>query len=405
MAEAPLVSPKPADLRALTLKTTEAAHHYAIKDYTTAADLYSEATELQTQLYGEMAPQNADLLYAYGRCLYHVAVGNNDVLGGGVAGEGEGGKNKRKRKAPKVEGLGAHRVEEGAEAVEQEQLARGVGGNADGSTITPQGQGKKEESKPYFQITGDAEEWDDSDSDDRGGESEAADGEDGEEDGIGDDFATAYEILDLARLLLSQKIEALAEKAAETGHGKSKKKDTTELSQAKERLADIHDLQAEISMENGRFADAITDAKASLVLKEELLSKESNLVAEAHFKLSLALEFASVTRVKSADGAPHVGGEVQVDEGEAQVDEAMREEAAMHMEAAIESSKRRVDSETKSLGSLEEEIRLKTEKSIADVKGMIQEMEERVGSKVYHRTESSINRTDSYKTSVTPRYL
>jgi len=50
MAEAPLVSPKPADLRALTLKTTEAAHHYAIKDYTTAADLYSEATELQTQL-------------------------------------------------------------------------------------------------------------------------------------------------------------------------------------------------------------------------------------------------------------------------------------------------------------------------------------------------------------------
>ena len=45
------------------------------------------ATELQAKLNGEMSAQNADLLYAYGRCLYHCAVKNSDVLGSKVAGE------------------------------------------------------------------------------------------------------------------------------------------------------------------------------------------------------------------------------------------------------------------------------------------------------------------------------
>ena len=60
---------------------------YAVKDYNAAAELYSEATELQAELNGEMSSQNAELLYNYGRCLYHVAVKNSDVLGTKVAGE------------------------------------------------------------------------------------------------------------------------------------------------------------------------------------------------------------------------------------------------------------------------------------------------------------------------------
>lgn len=381
-------------MAALTLKTAEAAHQYAKKNYPAAADLYSEATELQIQLHGEMAPENADLLYAYGRCLYHVAVGKSDVLGGGVTSEGEGGKKKRKRKAPKAEGLGADGTDFEAEAVEEQTFVQGASIRTNASKMTQEGQGKKEEGKPYFQITGDAEEWDDSDSEDGEGETDTPEGEEDDEDGEGDDFATAYEILDLARLLLLRKIEALAENSA----GESKEKDITEMRKAKERLADTHDLQTEISMESGRFADATTDARASLALKEELYSKESNLVAEAHFKLSLTLEFASVTRVKNSDGTLHVEGEMQFEEGEGQVDEAMREEAAIHMEAAIESSKLRIDKETKSLGSLEEDMCQRTERSIADVKGMIQEMEERVGSQVYHHTETSLTRSTATRT-------
>ena len=65
----------------------QATLKYAVKDYDAAVELYSQATELQATINGEMAAENADLLYAYGRCLYHVAVANSDVLGSKVAGE------------------------------------------------------------------------------------------------------------------------------------------------------------------------------------------------------------------------------------------------------------------------------------------------------------------------------
>jgi hypothetical protein len=43
--------------------TAQATLKYSIKDYSAAAELYSEATELQAELYGEMSSKNADLLY------------------------------------------------------------------------------------------------------------------------------------------------------------------------------------------------------------------------------------------------------------------------------------------------------------------------------------------------------
>ena len=60
---------------------------YSVKDYNAAAELYSQATELQAELNGEMSSRNAELLYNYGKCLYQVAVKKSDVLGSKVAGE------------------------------------------------------------------------------------------------------------------------------------------------------------------------------------------------------------------------------------------------------------------------------------------------------------------------------
>ena len=84
----------------------QATLKYSVKDYDVAAELYSQATELQAELNGEMSAQNADLLYAYGRCLYHFAVKNSDVLGSKVAGEKqEGGPGRSKgKKAAKQSG-------------------------------------------------------------------------------------------------------------------------------------------------------------------------------------------------------------------------------------------------------------------------------------------------------------
>src|SRR5436305_963427 len=71
----------------LTDLVARATAKYAIKDYEPAAELYSQATALQAEINGEMALENAELLYSYGKCLYFVAVSNSDVLGGTAAGE------------------------------------------------------------------------------------------------------------------------------------------------------------------------------------------------------------------------------------------------------------------------------------------------------------------------------
>ena len=76
-----------------------ATQQYSLKNYSAAAESYSEAAEIQDLINGEMSPDNADLLYQYGRCLYHVAVANSDVLGGKVA-SGEEPKRKKRKVAP-----------------------------------------------------------------------------------------------------------------------------------------------------------------------------------------------------------------------------------------------------------------------------------------------------------------
>ena len=225
------------------------------------------------------------------------------------------------------------------------------------------------EGKPFFQFTGD-ENFDDSGDEEEDGGGDAQDGEEEDED---DDFGNAYEVLDLARVLLLKRLEE-----AQAGEGKGKA--TTQspiVKQLKERLADTHDLQAEISLEGERFPNAVVDLKAALELKEELFPQEHSLIAEAHYKLSLALEFSSVTQQSNENGET-------VDGGEAMVDESMREEAAKEMEAAIASCKLRIEIEEKSLADPPAETKSDkpkvTQADIDGVKDIVSDMEQRVSS-------------------------
>lgn len=337
-----------------------ATQQYALKNYSQAAEAYSEAAELQDQINGEMSLENADLLYQYGRCLYHVAVSNSDVLGGKVAGSAEEPKRK-KRKVDAGEGRSGKTLAK-VEEVENEAVANGAetaeAKNGEASVV--QAHGAASSSNPFFQITGD-ENW--TDSEDEEGDEQAADGEAEEEE---DDFAIAFEILDTARILLGRKLQALQE-----GGGKGESSaDEPDIRQLKERLADTHDLQAEISLENERFADAISDTRDSLALKLELYPQESSLIAEAHFKLSLALEFASVTSTNETED-----GEKSV----AQVDENMRKEAAAEMEKAIASCKLRISKEEAALSAVTDEAKIEDRsRSITDVKEMVADMEQRL---------------------------
>lgn len=225
----------------------------------------------------------------------------------------------------------------------------------------------KTESKPYFQFTGD-ENFDDSDDSNNGADADA-DGAEAEDDEEEDDFATAYEVLDLARVLLLKRIE---EEHANEGKGKGTG-DPPTIKHLKSLLADTHDLQAEISLENERFPNAVIDIRESLALNQDLLPFEHSHIAEAHYKLSLALEFSSVTQQKDENGETAEGAQ-------AHVDEAMREEAAKEMELAIASCNLRIEKEQASLnaGDAGGENGEVTQAQIDDVKEMVKDMQQRV---------------------------
>ncbi|KAF2101918.1 hypothetical protein NA57DRAFT_25192, partial [Rhizodiscina lignyota] len=332
----------------LTELITAANLQYGLKNYAAAADSYSSAVEMQDELNGEMNPQNADLFYRYGRCLYKLAVAKSDVLGGKVAGE------KKKEKKQK-----------------------GAANNGEGSSSALPTKEEKVAEEPYFNLTG-MENWESDEEDED---------EDGEAEDEEDDFANAYEILDIARILFAKQLEAIdapdsTNGAAAKGKGKALITDMSpEVRKVKELLADTHDLQAEISLENERFHDAIPDSRESLAIKQELYPKESELIAEAHYKLSLALEFSSVNAIREAQAQESSEGgaaAAQQKSQEPQVDEEMRKEAVVEMEAAIESCRLRVAKEEKELTDLKSEKRTDKEKKIKDVKEMIEDMEQRL---------------------------
>lgn len=96
-------------------------------------------------------------------------------------------------------------------------------------------------------------------------------------------------------------------------------------------------------------------------------------MAEAHFKLSLALEFASVTHTEEeeADGGAKADQKA--------FDEDLREEAAKELEAAIESTKMKLQNKEVELATMASpEDNDITRGQIAEVKEIIADMEARV---------------------------
>ncbi|KIX03905.1 uncharacterized protein Z518_07458 [Rhinocladiella mackenziei CBS 650.93] len=343
----------------------KATAEYTVKHYSEAAEFYSQATELQAEINGEMALENADLLYSYGKCLFFLAQQTSSVLGG-TAASAQLSTNKEKKAPKKRKTNGAESGEASAGmATIPEDAMPTVGDVVPEEDVKPQ---ERSSGKAFFQITGDDENWDGSDNDEEDQDGEAEDAEDEE-----DDFATAYELLDLARILYLKKLDQTQESALEdSDKGKyvASIDLTPEVRNLKTRVADIYDLQAEVSLEGEKYSTAVTDLKACLALKEELEPPESSILAECHYKLSLALEFSAQTQQRDADGNPF---------GELQVDWDIRNEAVSQQEKAIDSCKLRVSKETAALDKMEAGPQKdKAMAQIEDVQDMISEMEVRL---------------------------
>jgi HAT1-interacting factor 1 len=148
-----------------------------------------------------------------------------------------------------------------------------------------------DESKPnaIISFSGDAEDGSDDDEEENAPEEEKE-----------DDFQIAWEVLETAKMLYESKLEGKMGKAV-SGQGPAE--DTS----IERKIADVCDLLGEVSIENGTipfllllivmltvesFDAAVQDLTRALELKVNIYEPSNPIISEAHYKLSLALEFA-----------------------------------------------------------------------------------------------------------------
>lgn len=121
---------------------------YAQRSYEEATEIFSRASVLQAEINGETAPENAEILFHYGRSLFRVGQSKSDVLGGPAASDNKkkanGDSKPKKPEAAKAKQDGA--AEDKEEAPKSDVDAK----------------------KPLFQFTGD-ENFDESDEDEVSG--------------------------------------------------------------------------------------------------------------------------------------------------------------------------------------------------------------------------------------------
>lgn len=129
---------------------------YAHKRYEGAADIFSRASILQAEINGETAPENAEILFHYGRSLFKVGQSKSDVLGGSAPAEkktkANGGASSKKAAKP----------EEGKAATAAGQSEEGEEKKGDDKSDVPEGK------KLFFQFTGDENFDDESEEDEVG---------------------------------------------------------------------------------------------------------------------------------------------------------------------------------------------------------------------------------------------
>lgn len=110
------------------------------------------------------------------------------------------------------------------------------------------------------------------------GEEEEEDDDEEEENDEGEagntadeDFETAWDILDVARLIFEK----------------------GEDIKSKLNLADVHLCLGDVSLETEKFNEALSDYEKAIEIKQSVLEDDNRELAEAHYKYALALEFST----------------------------------------------------------------------------------------------------------------
>ncbi|BFZ65141.1 hypothetical protein YB2330_006304 [Saitoella coloradoensis] len=235
----------------------QASKLYALRSYPEAADKYAEAAALSAELHGEGSVENADVLFLYGRALFHVAVGRSEVLGGAAPGAGDEEEEE----------------DDDDDDDEQEEQEQGAEGAEEAEVKDDAEQRQQEDEEPPK-----------------------------------DDFEQAWELLDLARVLYTKTLITSAPTDAPDTALTPSNFDASTRS-IRERLAETYDLLGEVSLESENFDQAVLDLTSALEYKqalygngegEEQNEQEQGILSEAYFKLALAYEFASGEGARAA---------------------------------------------------------------------------------------------------------
>ncbi|KAG0299499.1 hypothetical protein BGZ97_003679, partial [Linnemannia gamsii] len=196
------------------------AKAFALQDYELAVEKFGLASEMLGQVYGETNTKCADTLFMYGKALLEHAIQQSSVLGG---------------------------VTEKKSNKELEAVVAAAGGAIGGSSTSSS---SAVPSNPRFVFEGDDDDED--------------------EDEEQDDFAVAWDVLDLARVLFHR----------------------MGTEEALLKLGDVHIALGDVSLESENFEQAVTDYREAITVKEARLEADDRQLAEAHYKLALALEYS-----------------------------------------------------------------------------------------------------------------
>lgn len=274
---------------AINTLLAEAAKLYAVKEYDQASEKYADACEAFNIEHNSDDP---DLLLLYGKALFQSAVLRSEVFGGSEQ------PSKKEEKEEDDEEDANFQFHEDALAEENDENENNA---------------LEEE-----------EEKDENDENDDNDENEGNEDKDENDDENQSDFEVAWEILDLTRSLFEDRLEALSDANKPTvPFLKNDSEDSeNEYIVLTKKLAEVYDLLGEVSLEAENFPQSAVDLQKSLELRLVLYNPDNlSLISEAHYKLSLALEFCVE-------------------------DEKLREKAAEQMKLAIDSVKRRNVAET-----------------------------------------------------------
>ncbi|KAL5035564.1 hypothetical protein BDV3_005459 [Batrachochytrium dendrobatidis] len=213
------------------------AQAYAMSNFSLAAEKLSIASQLQTEMYGQKSRESAEILFHYGRALLANAVQKNSLLGENVG-------------------------EAGAASFSESVATGSTPGKAGHFVFN----GDEENSEDDDECA--EEQVERADVDENGGDDGVALGDIDEEDP--EDLEIAWETFDLVRIIYTE----------------------SEVPEDKKKLGEVYMALGDVSLESGNFEQAITDFLTALRIKEETLDSDDRELAEAHYKLALALEYS-----------------------------------------------------------------------------------------------------------------